>query len=60
MALSLRKNSDRGVVGLDIDSRYLAAAQVDGGRLVRAASLELQDGVVRDGEWSIPMPSPRR
>ena len=46
----LRKNSDRGVVGLDIDSRYLAAAQVDGGRLVRAASLELQDGVVRDGE----------
>ena len=50
MALSLRKNSDRGVVGLDIDSRYLAAAQVDGGRLVRAASLELQDGVVRDGE----------
>ena len=50
MALSLRKNSDRGVVGLDIDSRYLAAAQVDGGRLVRAASLELQDGIVRDGE----------
>ena len=35
MALSLRKTSDRGVVGLDIDGRYLAAAQVDGGRLVR-------------------------
>jgi type IV pilus assembly protein PilM len=50
MALSLRKSSDRGAVGLDIDGRYLAAAQVDGGRLVRAASRELPQGLVNDGE----------
>jgi type IV pilus assembly protein PilM len=50
MAFSLRKRSERGVVGLDIDGRYLAAAQVDSGRLVRGASLELTDGLVRDGE----------
>ena len=50
MAFSLRKSSDRGVVGLDIDGRYLAAAQVDSGRLVRCASSELPSGLVRDGE----------
>jgi type IV pilus assembly protein PilM len=50
MALSLRKTSDRGSVGLDIDGRYLAAAQVDDGRLVRSASHELAEGVVADGE----------
>ena len=50
MMFSLRKNSDRGGVGLDIDGRYLAAAQVDGGRVVRGASQELPDGLVRDGE----------
>ena len=50
MAFSLRKNSERGVVGLDIDGRYLAAAQVDSGRVVRGASLELPAGLVRDGE----------
>lgn len=50
MAFTLRKHSDRGTVGLDIDGRYLAAAQTDGGRVVRAASLELPEGLVRDGE----------
>jgi type IV pilus assembly protein PilM len=50
MAFSLRKNSERGVVGLDIDGRYLAAAQVDSYRVVRGASLELPSGLVRDGE----------
>src|SRR5215204_3561876 len=50
MAFSLRKNSDRGGVGLDIDGRYLAAAQVDGRRVLRAASRELPNGLVRDGE----------
>jgi type IV pilus assembly protein PilM len=50
MAFSLRKNSERGVVGLDIDGRYLAAAQVDSGRVVRGASLELPGDLVRDGE----------
>jgi type IV pilus assembly protein PilM len=50
MALSLRKSSERGHVGLDIDGRYLAAAQVDGGRVVRGASFDLPEGLVRDGE----------
>ena len=50
MSLSLRKNSSGGTVGLDIDGRYLAAAQVEDGRVVRGASLELPSGLVRDGE----------
>jgi type IV pilus assembly protein PilM len=50
MAFSLRKNSSDGSVGLDIDGRYLAAAQVDGGRVVRAVSRELPEGLMRDGE----------
>ncbi|MGH2716394.1 MAG: type IV pilus biogenesis protein PilM [Thermoleophilaceae bacterium] len=54
MALSLRKNSDRATIGLDIDGRYVAAAQTDGGRLLRAASVELREGLVRDGEVSDP------
>ena len=40
MAFSLRKSSERGTVGLDIDGRYLAAAQVDNGRVVARASLD--------------------
>jgi type IV pilus assembly protein PilM len=54
MAFSLRKNSERGVVGLDIDGRYLAAAQVDSGRVVRGASLELPGSLIRDGEVMDP------
>src|SRR5215217_1631501 len=54
MALSLRKSSDRGCVGLDIDGRYLAAAQVSGGRVTRAASQGLPEGLVRDGEVTDP------
>ena len=54
MAFSLRKSSERGTIGLDIDGRYLAAAQVDSGRVVRAASLDLPDGLVRDGEVTDP------
>jgi type IV pilus assembly protein PilM len=50
MSLSLRKNSSGGTVGLDIDGRYLAAAQVESGRVVRGASLELPAGLVADGE----------
>jgi type IV pilus assembly protein PilM len=50
MAFSLRKNSERGVVGLDIDGRYLAAAQLDSGRVVHGASRELPVGLVHDGE----------
>jgi type IV pilus assembly protein PilM len=50
MSLSLRKNSSGGAVGLDIDGRYLAAAQVEGGRVVRGASLDLPAGLVSEGE----------
>jgi type IV pilus assembly protein PilM len=50
MAFSLRKSSERGTVGLDIDGRYLSAAEVDGGRVVRAASVDLPEGLVREGE----------
>jgi type IV pilus assembly protein PilM len=50
MLSSLRKNSSGGTVGLDIDGRYLAAAQVESGRVVRGASLELPVGLVADGE----------
>src|SRR5918996_4682507 len=52
MAFSLRKPSERGTFGLDIDGRYLAAAQVNDGRVVRGASLDLPEGLVRDGEVS--------
>jgi type IV pilus assembly protein PilM len=54
MAFSLRKTSDRGTVGLDIDGRYLAAAQVSAGRVTRAVSQGLPEGLVRDGEVSDP------
>jgi type IV pilus assembly protein PilM len=50
MALSLRKSSSGGTVGLDIDGRYLAAAQVEGGRVLRGVSLDLPEGLVSDGE----------
>jgi Tfp pilus assembly PilM family ATPase len=50
MALSLRRNTDGGTVGLDIDGRYLAAAQVQDGKLTRLASAELPSGVLADGE----------
>jgi type IV pilus assembly protein PilM len=50
MAFSLRKSSQRGIVGLDIDSGYLAAVEVSAGRISRSASLDLPEGLVRDGE----------
>src|SRR5918992_1313510 len=50
MAFSLRKTSSGGTIGLDIDGRYLAAAQVANGRVTQSASHELPDGLVRDGE----------
>jgi type IV pilus assembly protein PilM len=54
MAFSLRKTSERGTVGLDIDGRYVAAAQVDNGRVTRGASLDLPAGLLRDGEVTDP------
>jgi type IV pilus assembly protein PilM len=50
MAFSLRKTSSGGTVGLDIDGRYLAAAQVQDGRVTQSASHDLPEGLVRDGE----------
>jgi type IV pilus assembly protein PilM len=50
MAFSLRKTSNGGTIGLDIDGRYLAAAQVSNGRVMQSASHELPEGLVRDGE----------
>src|ERR687889_277836 len=50
MAFSLRKSSHGGSIGLDIDARYLAAAQVKDGRVLLAASQELPEGLIQDGE----------
>ena len=54
MAFSLRKHSNGSAIGLDVDGRYLAAARVEGGRVVQAASHELPDGLIRDGEVTDP------
>jgi type IV pilus assembly protein PilM len=54
MAFSLRKSSSGGTVGLDIDGRYLAAAQVSDGRISQSASYELPEGLVREGEVADP------
>lgn len=50
MALSLRRTSDSGTVGLDIDGRFLAAASVRGGKLTSVASAALPEGTLADGE----------
>lgn len=55
MAFSLRKSSERGTVGLDIDGRHLAAAQINGGRFVSGASRDLPAGLVSDGEVADPV-----
>jgi type IV pilus assembly protein PilM len=50
MALSLRRNTSDGLVGLDIDGAYVAAAQLDSEGVGHAASHDLEPGIVRDGE----------
>ena len=50
MALTLRKNSNRGTVGLDLDGAFLAAVQAGGDGVTQAASTELPPGVISDGE----------
>jgi type IV pilus assembly protein PilM len=50
MGLSLRKNSNRGTVGLDLDGGYVAAVQASPEGVVRAASFDLAPGVISDGE----------
>jgi type IV pilus assembly protein PilM len=54
MALSLRKSSNAGSVGLDIDGRYVAAVEAVDGRIAQVASTELPDGLVREGEVTDP------
>jgi type IV pilus assembly protein PilM len=50
MAFTLRKQTSDGVVGLDIDGAFLAAAQLNGAGVKVAASRDLQSDIVRDGE----------
>ena len=54
MAFSLRKTSNDVPVGLDIDGRYLAAAQVQDGRVLKAVSREIPAGLIKDGEVTDP------
>ncbi|GAC1317977.1 MAG: hypothetical protein NVSMB25_06660 [Thermoleophilaceae bacterium] len=50
MALLLRKNSNRGIAGLDLDGAFLAAVQTSSDGISQAASVELAPGVITDGE----------
>jgi type IV pilus assembly protein PilM len=50
MAFALRKNSNRGTVGLDLDGGFIAAVQTSADGVSRAASIELAPGVISDGE----------
>lgn len=45
-----KSKRSNGTVGLDVDSAFLAAVQVDGGTVVRAVSTELAPGIVNEGE----------
>lgn len=49
MAL-LAKRSPRGSVGLDLDSGYIAAVSLVGDVIANAASADLPQGLIRDGE----------
>jgi type IV pilus assembly protein PilM len=50
MALSLRKNSARGTVGLDLDGTFISAVQASTDGAVRAASVDLAPGIISEGE----------
>ncbi|HEX8645268.1 MAG TPA: pilus assembly protein PilM [Thermoleophilaceae bacterium] len=50
MGIALRKNTNRGTVGLDLDGGYLAAVQASGDGVTRAASADLAPGIISDGE----------
>ena len=50
MGIALRKNSNRGTVGLDLDGGFLAAVQASGDGVTRAASFDLAPGIISDGE----------
>ena len=46
----LRKPSSARPVGLDVDGRHVAAVELEGRRVVKAAAAEVPVGAVRDGE----------
>src|SRR5438067_9230591 len=50
MAFALRNNSNRGIVGLDLDGQFLAAVQTSGDGISCAVSTELAPGIITDGE----------
>ncbi|HEX8742960.1 MAG TPA: pilus assembly protein PilM [Thermoleophilaceae bacterium] len=50
MGIALRKNNNRGTVGLDLDGGYVSAVQASADGVTRAASLDLAPGIISDGE----------
>ncbi|MDQ3936132.1 MAG: pilus assembly protein PilM [Actinomycetota bacterium] len=50
MGLSLRKNSNRGTVGLDLDGGFVSAVQASADGVSKAASFDLAPGIISDGE----------
>ena len=54
MSLRPRKDRSTSTVGLDIDGVFLAAVQTSDGRLTRAASTDLEPGLMTDGEVTDP------
>ena len=53
MAIALpkkKKNSNRGIVGLDLDGEFIAAVQTSSDGISRAVSEELAPGIITDGE----------
>jgi type IV pilus assembly protein PilM len=50
MALALRKNNNRGIVGLDLDGEFISAVQITSDGISRAVSAELAPGIITDGE----------
>jgi type IV pilus assembly protein PilM len=50
MGFSLGKNNNRGIVGLDLDGQFLAAAQASADGVTRAVSTDLPPGIITDGE----------
>src|SRR5215212_9852522 len=50
MAISLRKNSPRGTVGLDLDGAFVSVVQTQSDGITRAISVDIAPGVITDGE----------
>jgi type IV pilus assembly protein PilM len=50
MAIGLGKNTNRGIVGLDLDGQFLAAVQASHDGVSRAVSTDLPPGIISDGE----------